>query len=172
MQKQIKILLTLLTTLILAVACSSPNNPITGTDNANFSKLKKNWINDYGTGYELYNITENSVESAGSYNGSPESVSYKISIEEIAWNSDNTSGIIYGKYTVNNNNKDYVGKYYAISFKGLTDSSVSICAASKNIGTTENPIYDSSAETLDEAKTKFTEADGYFGYYSACTVKQ
>lgn len=169
MQKQIKFLLTFLTTLILAAACSSPNDPITDTDNANFSKLKKNWINDYGKGYELYNITENSVESAGSYNGLPESVSYKISIEEIAWNSDNASGIIYGKYTVNNNNTNYVGKYYAISFKGLTDSAVSICGASKQLA---DSSYDSSAETLEEAKTKFTEANSYFDYYSACTVKQ
>ena len=176
MQKQIKILLTLLTALILTVSCSSPNNPITGTDNANFSKLKKSWVNDYGTGYQLFNITENSVENAGSYNGAPESVGYKISIEEIAWNSDNASGIIYGKYTVNNNNTDYVGKYYAISFKGLTDSSVSISAAANATGETDPEtgwaIYDSAAESLEEAKTKFTEANNSFSYYSDFTVKQ
>ncbi len=166
MQKQIKIFSTLLTVLVLAVACSSPNNPITGTDNANFSKLKKSWIDSYKS---VYSITENSFESTW-LNGSTYEVSYKISIEKIAWNSDNASGIIYGKYTVNNNNPNYVGKYYAISFKGLADSKVSISGASKNIGTTEKPIYDSSAETLDDAKTKFTETNGYFGYYSDCTA--
>ena len=173
MQKQIKILLTLLTALILAVSCAKNNvtNPtkvIPGTDNANFSKLKNSWINDYGIGYELYNITEDSVESAGSYNNSPESVGYKISIEEITWNSDNASGIIYGKYTVNNNNH-YVGKYYAISFKGLTDTTVSIGGAGKELA---DGSFDSSAESLEEAKTKFTEVNGYFNYYSDCTVKQ
>lgn len=162
MQKQIKIFSTLLTVLVLAAACSSPNNPITGTDNANFSKLKKSWIDNYKS---VYSITENSFESTW-LNGSTYEVSYKISIEKIAWNSDNASGIIYGKYTVNNNNP-YVGKYYAISFKGLTDSAVSICGASKQLA---DGSYDSSAETLDEAKTKFTETNGYFGYYSDCTA--
>ena len=163
MQKQIKIFSTLLTVLVLAAACSSPNNPITGTDNANFSKLKKSWIDSYKS---VYSITENSFESTW-LNGSTYEVSYKISIEKIAWNSDNASGIIYGKYTVNNNNPNYVGKYYAVSFKGLTDSAVSICGASKQLA---DGSYDSSAETLDEAKTKFTETNGYFGYYSDCTA--
>lgn len=174
MQKQIKILLTILMALVLSVSCSknNPNDPtstIAGTDNANFSKLKKNWISDYGAGYELYNITENSLESAGSYNNLPETVGYKISIEEISWNSDNTSGIIYGKYTIdNNNNNKNLGKYYAVSFKNLTDTSISICGASKQL---EDGSYDSSAETLQEAKTKFTEDNGYFAYYSDCTVR-
>ncbi|OEJ16038.1 hypothetical protein BFL38_11315 [Brachyspira hampsonii] len=168
MQKQIKVLLTLLMALFLAVSCSKDNvtNPIKTKE----QMLQQKWINDYGTGYELYNITENSLESAGSYNNSPETVGYQISIEEISWNSDNTSGIIYGKYTIdNNNNNKNLGKWYAVSFKNLTDTSISICGASKKL---EDGSYDSSAETLQEAKTKFTEANGYFGYYSACTVKQ
>ena len=54
MQKQIKILLTLLTALILAVSCAenNPNNPtntIPGTDNPNFSKLKKRGMGDGNT---------------------------------------------------------------------------------------------------------------------------
>lgn len=175
MQKQIKILLTILMALVLAISCSKnettdPTSTITGTDNANFSKLKKNWINDYGTGYELYNITENSLESAGSYNNSPETVGYQISIEEISWNSDNTSGIIYGKYIIdNNNNNKNLGKWYAVYFEGLTDNAVSICGASKALG---DGTYDISAESLEEAKTKFTKNNGYFDWPSDCTVKQ
>ena len=174
MQKQIKILLTLLMALALAVSCAKNNvtNPtkvIPGTDNANFSKLKNSWINDYGIGYELYNITEDSVESAGSYNNSPESVGYKISIEEITWNSDNASGIIYGKYIVDNNNNNNLGKWYAIYFEGLTDSTVSICGASKQL---ENGTYDASAESLEDAKTKFTKNNGYFDWPSICTAVQ
>ena len=164
MQKQIKILSTLLTVLILAVSCANtnPNDPTKTKEEL----LKQKWQdNDTTYGISQYHITDNKFDSL--YNNS---VSYSITIEKIAWNTDNTSGIIYGKYTVNNNNPNYVGKYYAISFKGLADSKVSISGASKNIGTTEKPTYDSSAESLEEAKTKFTEANGYFGYYSDCTA--
>lgn len=164
MQKQIKIFSTLLTVLVLAVSCANtnPNDP-TKTKK---ELLKQKWQdNDTTYGISQYHITDNKFDSL--YNNS---VSYSITIEKIAWNTDNTSGIIYGKYTVNNNNPNYVGKYYAISFKGLADSKVSISGASKNIGTTEKPTYDSSAESLEEAKTKFTEANGYFDFYSDCTA--
>lgn len=164
MQKQIKIFSTLLTVLVLAVSCANtnPNDPTKETN------LQQKW--EYSTyAGSGYNITAQKVDSYYTDNGN-ENISYSISIEKIAWNTDNTSGIIYGKYTVNNNNPNYVGKYYAISFKGLADSKVSISGASKNIGTTEKPTYDFSAESLEEAKTKFTEANGYFGSYSDCTA--
>ncbi|CCG57430.1 hypothetical protein WESB_1965 [Brachyspira pilosicoli WesB] len=164
MQKQIKIFSTLLTVLVLAVSCANtnPNDPTKTKEEL----LKQKWQdNDTTYGISQYHITDNKFDSL--YNNS---VSYSIIIEKIAWNTDNTSGIIYGKYTVNNNNPNYVGKYYAISFKGLADSKVSISGASKNIGTTEKPTYDSSAESLEEAKTKFTEANGYFDFYSDCTA--
>ncbi|PLV58207.1 hypothetical protein [Brachyspira pilosicoli] len=164
MQKQIKIFSTLLTVLVLAVSCANtnPNDPTKTKEEL----LKQKWQdNDTTYGISQYHITDNKFDSL--YNNS---VSYSITIEKIAWNSDNASGIIYGKYTVNNNNPNYVGKYYAISFKGLADSKVSISGASKNIGTTEKPTYDSSAESLEEAKTKFTEANGYFAQYSDCTA--
>lgn len=161
MQKQIKIFSTLLTVLVLAVSCANtnPNDPTKTKEEL----LKQKWQdNDTTYGISQYHITDNKFDSL--YNNS---VNYSITIEKIAWNADNTSGIIYGKYTVNNNNPNYVGKYYAISFKGLTDSAVSICGASKQLA---DGSYDSSAETLDEAKTKFTEANGYFSYYSECTA--
>ena len=162
MQKQIKIFSTLLTVLVLAAACSSPNDPTKTKEEL----LKQKWQDNNTTyGISQYHITDNKFDSL--YDNS---VNYSITIEKIAWNADNTSGIIYGKYTVNNNNPNYVGKYYAISFKGLADSKVSISGASKNIGTTEKPTYDSSAESLEEAKTKFTEANGYFDFYSDCTA--
>ena len=167
MQKQIKILLTLLTVSILAVSCAAnnPNNPI-GSDNANFSKLKKNWIDSYKS---VYSITENEFKNLYLDNNTlTYKVSYSTSILEITWNPDNTSGIIYGQYTINNNNQNDNGKYYAISFQGLTDNSVSISGAGKFV----NGSYDSSAETLEEAKTKFTVENGYFSFYSDCTVSK
>lgn len=159
MQKQIKIFSTLLTVLVLAVSCANtnPNDPTKET------KLQRKWQDNNTTyGISQYHITDNKFDSL--YNNS---VSYSISIEEIVWNSDNTSGIIYGKYTVNNNNPNYVGKYYAVSFKGLADSAVSICGASKQLA---DGSYDSSAESLEEAKTKFTKDNGYFDIYSDCTA--
>lgn len=154
MQKQIKIFSTLLTVLVLAVACSSPNNPTKTKEEL----LKQKWQdNDTTYGISQYLITDNKFDSL--YNNS---VSYSITIEEIAWNADNTSGIIYGKYTANTSSPEVVNKWYAVSFKDLTETTIRICGASKN--------NDFSAESLEEAKTKFTEANGYFGYYSDCTA--
>lgn len=160
MQKQIKIFSTLLTVLVLAVSCANtnPNDPTKETN------LQQKW--EYSTyAGSGYNITAQKVDSYYTDNGN-ENISYSISIEEIAWNADNTSGIIYGQYTIAPSyNPSVANKYYAISFKGLTDSAVSICGASKQLA---DGSYDSSAESLEEAKTKFTEANGYFGSYSDC----
>lgn len=158
MQKQIKILSTLLTVLILAVSCANtnPNDPTKET------LLQQKW--EYATyAGSGYNITAQKIDDYYTDNNN-EIINYSITIEEITWNTDNTSGIIYGKYTVNNNNPNYVGKYYAISFKGLADSKVSISGAYKTDGGV------SATDTLAEAKTTFTEANGYFAQYSDCTA--
>lgn len=55
-----------------------------------------------------------------------------------------------------------VGKYYAISFKELSTSSISLSGAYGAV---------TSTSSLEEAKSTFTVADGYFSYYSEL-VKQ
>ena len=84
---------------------------------------------------------------------------YKMEVERIIWNSD-ASGIIYGKYTENTYNSSVVGKYYAVSFKDLTDTSISICGAYK-----DGKI---ATDSLVEAITEFTINNGYYGTYSSC----
>lgn len=146
MQKQIKIFSTLLTVLVLAVSCANtnPNDPTKETN------LQQNW--KYADGNDGgYNITADKVDSL--YQGS---VSYSVAIKEIAWNADNTSGIIYGKYTTAPSyNTGVANKYYAFAFKDLTSDTVYISGAYKNGGV-------SATDTLAEAKTTFTEANGYF----------
>lgn len=160
MQKQIKILLTLLTVLILAISCASPNDPTNTNwkDNTNHDLLKKSWYDTASTD-STYNYDGTTFSS--SWQGT---VSYSFTVEEIVWGSDNTSGIIYGKYTANTTYPELVGKYYAVSFKDLTSESVSIAGAYKAEGGV------SATDTLEEAKTTFTEANGYFNQYSACKV--
>lgn len=146
MQKQIKIFSTLLTVLVLAVSCANtnPNDPTKETN------LQQNW--KYADGNDGgYNIKADKVDSL--YQGS---VSYSVAIKEIAWNADNTSGIIYGQYTTAPSyNTGVANKYYAIAFKDLTSDTVSISGAYKVNGV-------SATDTLAEAKTTFTEANGYF----------
>lgn len=150
MQKQIKIFSTLLTVLVLAVSCANtnPNDPTKETN------LQQKW--EYSTyAGSGYNITAQKVDSYYTDNGN-ENISYSISIEEIAWNADNTSGIIYGKYTTAPSyNTGVANKYYAFAFKDLTSDTVYISGAYKNGGV-------SATDTLAEAKTTFTEANGYF----------
>lgn len=85
--------------------------------------------------------------------------SYKMKVKSIIWSSD-ASGIIYGRYTENTYNPSVVGKYYAVSFKDLTDTSISICGAFKG--------GKMAADSLVEAITEFTINNGYYSTYSSC----
>lgn len=85
--------------------------------------------------------------------------SYKMKVKSIIWSSD-ASGIIYGRYTENTYSPSVVGKYYAVSFKDLTDTSISICGAYKD--------GKMSADTLVEAINEFTINNGYYSFYSSC----
>lgn len=85
--------------------------------------------------------------------------SYKMKVKSIIWSSD-ASGIIYGRYTKNTNDSSVVGKYYAVSFKDLTDTSISISGAYKD--------GKMAADSLVEAITEFTINNGYYSFYSSC----
>lgn len=116
------------------------------------------WVNKTDTYTETYKITE-TMFSNGYYEGN------NLTVIE----SSDSSGYIYIKYTKAMNadwsyseNAPDVGKWYAISYKNLTDDTVSISGAYKSGGAT-------STETLDEAVSEFTIENGYFGIYSDCT---
>lgn len=131
------------------------------TEYVNYS-LTGTWQSSYG---EIFKITSTSLSNGGSwgdaYAGNNLVVSYT--------NDEETSGYIYIKYT-RAMNPDYsysetapdVGKWYAIAFKELTASSVSLSGAYGTV---------SSTSTLEEAISTFTIANGYFTTYSEC-VKQ
>ena len=179
MTKKIKLLLTLSMVLVLALASCAKNNPsspengeanvdvgstggvgstgdvgstsVPGGDHSSFITLKGQWLEVNGFMGE-YDITDTSIEHR--YESALGETSDLV---EIAWNADNTSGIIYGKYTsTSNGSKD--GKYHALGFRNLTDKTVEFVKADKS--------GDDTANTLEEAKTKFTEASGYIDWNS------
>ena len=115
-----------------------------------YNRLLGTWENKQPTYTETY-IYDGITFDAGSY---------KMKVKSIIWSSD-ASGIIYGRYTKNTNDSSVVGKYYAVSFKDLTYSSVSISGAYKKDGKM-------AADTLVEAITEFTINNGYYGTYSSC----
>ena len=82
-----------------------------------------------------------------------------MKVKSIIWSSD-ASGIIYGRYTENTYDSSVVGKYYAVSFKDLTDTSISICGAYKD--------GKMATDSLVEAITEFTINNGYYSLYSSC----
>lgn len=139
---------SLLVVFLFIAIISCNKNPY--NDN---SRLLGTWENKQTTNPafpEIYNydgITFTSINT------------YKMEVERIIWNSD-ASGIIYGKYTENTYSPSVVGKYYAVSFKDLTYSSISISGAYKD--------GKMAADTLVEAITEFTINNGYYGNYSSC----
>ena len=115
-----------------------------------YNRLLGTWENKQQTYTETY-IYDGINFDAGSY---------KMKVKSIIWSSD-ASGIIYGRYTENTYDSSVVGKYYAVSFKDLTYSSVSISGAYKKDGKI-------AADSLVEAITEFTINNGYYSLYSSC----
>lgn len=111
-------------------------------------EISQNEFSNYGYGYDAY---------AGN--------NLVISITS----NDFSSGYIYIQYTkaycaehsTYDNDSPDVGKWYAISYKSLTASSIKISGAYKDGGET-------STETLEEAMAEFTIENGYFSTYSEC----
>lgn len=138
---------SLLVVFLFIAIISCNKNPY--NDN---SRLLGTWISTYN---ETYIYDGKTFTSA--YDGKN---SYVITVERIIYSSD-TAGIIYGKYTENSTYGDaVVGKYYAVSFKDLTDTSISISGAYKN-----GKI---ATDSLVEAITEFTINNGYYSFYSSC----
>lgn len=122
------------------------------------------WKSSYG---EIFTITSTSLSNSGSWGDSYAGNNLLVSYTD----DKETSGYIYIKYT-RAINPDYtysetapdVGKWYAIAFKDLTSSSLSLSGAYKENGIT-------STENLEDAISTFTIVNGYFDNYSEC-VKQ
>ena len=147
-----KFYITIITIIILisSVSCNKVTPPDDGKLHKNHSLLIGTWENKQPTYTETYTYDGQTFTSANTYS---------ITVEEISWTSD-TEGFIYGKYTEAYTPSD-VGKYYAVSFKDLTDTTISIAGA-------YHSEYGSSADSLDDAKTKFTIDNGSFSTYSSC----
>ena len=125
------------------------------------SPLIGKWKDSYGS---IYEISQTEFSNYGeNYN------SYAGKNLVISKSTDN-SGYIYIQYTrAADKNWNYttdktkapdVGKWYSISFKELTNSSIKLSGAYGE---------KTSTETLEEAITEFTIENGYFASYSDCT---
>lgn len=147
------------------------------------SALIGTWVNSYSGGTSVYKITSSTFDNSGtsSYNGTTSTYdAYAGNNLVVSYTNDEaTSGYIYIKYTraycsthsdpttytyIYDTDAADVGKWYAIAFRDLTDSSLSLSGAYKKSGK-------SSTETLEEAISTFTIDNGYFTTYSEC-VKQ
>ena len=120
-------------------------------DSSNFIyEISKNEFSNYGEGFDSYagnklviSITSNDFSSGYIY------IQYTRAADE-NWN-----------YTTDKTKAPDIGKWYAISYKGLTASSIQISGAYKYDGKT-------STETLEEAMAEFKIENGYFSTYSDC----
>ena len=145
------------------------------------SALIGTWVNSYSGGTSVYKITSSTFDNSGtsSYNGTTSTYdSYAGNNLVVSYtNDEKNSGYIYIKYTraycsthsdpttytyIYDTDAADVGKWYAIAFKELTASSVSLSGAYGTV---------SSTSTLEEAISTFTIDNGYFTTYSEC-VKQ
>lgn len=119
------------------------------------------WKSSYG---EIYDISTTELKNGGSWGNCY--AGNNLTVRKIS----DSAGIVYIKYTrsIIYGSTDYsenapdVGNWYAISYKNLTDDTISISGAYKYGGAT-------STESLDEAVSEFTIENGYFGKYSDCT---
>lgn len=146
-----------LSAAVLLSACKTPDDEIVKIT------LIGTWQDSFGSTYE---ISENEFSNYGeSYE------SYAGNNLVIKMTSEN-SGYIYIKYTrAADENWDYttdetkapdIGKWYAVAYRELGDSSIHISGAYKTGGKT-------SAESLEDAIAEFTIANGYFETFSECS---
>ena len=173
MQKQIKILLTILMALVLAVSCAknNPNDPNNNQtekpawkQNPNYQSLIQDWQNPKRP-TEVYQIREkdNSTIDFNALNEGTGEVGYSINVSEIVWNADNTSGIMYGTYTKIDETwqkPEVLNKWYAILFNKLTADTLYISQA--YVTPSADAPDGSYTETLEKAKEIFTEANNAF----------
>ncbi len=129
------------------------------------SALIGDWISSYG---EKYSITSTDYDNYSHYDSS---YNYDAGNWYLYYSTNNlyvyadsdTTGYIYCQF----DDEDYIGygatvnQWYAIRYKDLTSSSVSLSQAYKTTGI-------AGADSLEEAVTEFTVANGYFSSYSEC----
>lgn len=149
-----KLSLALLFVSCIAFVACKPEPEI----NENATVIGK-WVDDTNC---IYEITASSFKNYGdgwsSYEGNNLVINYT--------NDEETAGYIYIKYT-KAANPDWtysetapdVGKWYAIAFKNLAPSSISISGAYKADGVT-------ATTTLEEAIEEFTIENGYFADFT------
>ena len=126
--------------------------------------IEGTWVDSTGAKFEithseLKNTYVNNGVTCDSYAGN------ELTVEQ----TSDTSGTIFIKYT-RAMNPDWtysesapdVGKWYAVSYKSLTDTSVEFAGAWK-------PNGETSCETLEDAKAEFTSDNGYYGEYTTYT---
>ena len=92
-----------------------------GKDHKNYSLLIGTW-----QGQDPKNPQEAYRYDGTNFYADP-GPTYSIEVLEISWTSD-TEGFFYGKY-LSSWDANSIGKYYAISFKNLTETTLSISGA-------------------------------------------
>lgn len=128
-------------------------------------QLKGTWVESGSWGNSYYKFTDDGLENYGdnyqSYAGN-EIVFAPTSVDSgTAFIKYTRAADANGKYTTDPALASDIGKWYAISYKDLTATSVKISGAYKVSGKT-------SCATLEEAMLEFTVANGYFSIYSSC----
>lgn len=133
----------------------SPDSPLIGTwqdSSGSTYEISENEFSNYGESYESY-AGNNLVIKMTSENSGYIYIKYTRAAyvdEDGKWN-----------YTTDAAKAPDIGKWYAVAYRELGDSSIQISGAYKSDGKT-------SAESLEDAITEFTIENGYFGIFSEC----
>lgn len=163
--------------LLFAAALVASTLLFAGCDFAgSASNVYGTWTSAFG---EVFTVSSKAFEN--SYHAEAAGVSidydtYKGSNVKVVSDGDDY-GRIFFKYTsayctehstalsfVYDNDAEDVGKWYAVAYKDLTDTSIALSGAYKLTGKT-------SCDSFKEAEEEFTVDNGYFAYYSECTKK-
>ena len=177
LKERITALLCVLLLAFVFTGCQDPNNVVTPTDEDVITVelsplpegLKGTWTSTFG---EVFEITDTTLSNGGYWGENGAWLDSYAGDNLTVVKADETSGIIYIKYTraataswtysTDPAEAPDVGKWYAVAYKNLTESSVELAGAAKNGGKT-------STKTLAAATKEFTVANGYFGTYSECS---
>ena len=144
-------ILTIIALLLVFVSCD------TAVEENNADSALPDYVGTWKNTYnEIYKITETTfICDSNGYGFEANNL--------VADKKDDKSGIFYMQITKNNgwwSNSDPVGKWYAVAYKNMTDTTLSLSNAC-----TASPEYEMDCQdSLEKAKAHF-DAEKYFTYY-------
>ncbi|MDR1100179.1 MAG: hypothetical protein LBL28_06820, partial [Treponema sp.] len=142
---------------LVFTGCPQPTDPEEGVSVP--KALKGEWVSTYLENYQITDTEFSSLTGGAGYRGDIVKV-----ISE-----DASTGYIIIRYTENTSYPNAAGRYYAVYYSNLNDSTAEFCGAYSSTDVSDGIAGGATGKASQaEAEAAYTVANGYFGGSSTC----